>query len=192
MARSRLRSVLFMMIALLSLIGVRPVASEEEQFRVIEERTFEAWHVMRTTAGVAVATRNAADYVFAWTCDGDGCRWILSSRIQCDVGTKYPALASAGAGAYALVLECKGTAREAGYWRYQLTPDGSMNGIVTNAKHEMGIVMAKVGGQFEVLRFSMSGYGSALTAMGDMADRWIRDSGPSAPGKADKPDRQLL
>jgi hypothetical protein len=67
-----------------------------------------------------------------------------------------------------------------------------MDALAAHAKHEMGIVVNKVGGQFEVLRFSMSGYGTAMNFWPGMMDRWLLDSGPSAPAKSDKPARQLL
>ena len=187
MARSSLRYVL-------PLAGLLFMSSPSaaEQFPTLEERTFESWQVMRDKRGVNVGTRNAAGLVLGWSCTGDGCRWILVSPIDCEPGTRYNALASSGAGSYPLTLECLGNSATAGYSRYQLTPDGSMDALVKNAKHELGIVMSKVGGQFEVVRFSMQGYGTAINFWGGMFDRWLSDSGSSVPAKSTKPDRQLL
>jgi hypothetical protein len=49
MARSSLRYALPLVVTLILLVGVRPVASAEEP--LLEGRTFEAWHVMRTRRG---------------------------------------------------------------------------------------------------------------------------------------------
>lgn len=130
------------------------------------QAVFGNWAVGRLDAdeGFFAATINDSNGIFGQYCyiESDACIWLLVTDINCNEGSKYPALINADGGSEQLELICKKLDTKP---RYIFTNFDRMENIINGSKTYFGIAFPLESGLFHVTRFLLDGSQEAIQDM---------------------------
>jgi hypothetical protein len=96
--------------------------------------------------------------------------WTLGIKVACEADSKYPLLANTDGGAVHLQVVCRGLSANKEFYSYVFDDFQAVDNLI-KAGVRVGFAFPMQGDEFRVIRFSLTGSGSAVTNMWSIASK---------------------